>query len=53
MAEGSRKGAKFQKFLLEELRPLIERRSPVDAHRAILARHSLGSLFSEKPVYVQ
>jgi predicted alpha/beta superfamily hydrolase len=46
MAMGSGEGAKFQKFLLEELRPLIERRYPVDAHRAILAGHSFAGLFT-------
>jgi predicted alpha/beta superfamily hydrolase len=46
VAKGSGEGAKFQKFLLEELRPLIERRYPVDAHRATLAGHSFGGLFA-------
>jgi hypothetical protein len=43
--EDSGGGANFQKFLQQELRPLIERRYPVDPHRSILAGHSLGGLF--------
>ncbi len=39
-------GARFQRFLTEELRPLIESRYPVDPARAILAGHSLGGLFA-------
>ena len=46
VAAGSGEGAKFEKFLLEELRPLIERRYPVDAHRSIIAGHSFGGLFA-------
>lgn len=38
-------GAAFQRFLTEELRPLIERRYPVDPKRSYLAGHSLGGLF--------
>jgi predicted alpha/beta superfamily hydrolase len=38
-------GAAFQKFLTEELRPLIEARYHSDPHRAILAGHSFGGLF--------
>ena len=39
-------GQKFQRFLTEELRPLIEARYPVDPHQSILAGHSLGGLFA-------
>ncbi len=46
MAAGSGGGAKFEKFLLEELRPLIEQRYAVDAHRSIVAGHSFGGLFA-------
>ena len=35
---------KFQRFLTEELRPLIEARYPID--RALLAGHSYGGLFA-------
>ena len=45
LAAGSGGGAQFEKFLGEELRPLIERRYPVDPHRSILAGHSFGGLF--------
>jgi uncharacterized protein len=45
-AAGSGEGAKFQKYLLEELRPMIEHRYPVDAHRSVLAGHSFGGLFA-------
>jgi predicted alpha/beta superfamily hydrolase len=45
-AIGSGEGAKFEKFLLEEVRPLIGRRYSVNAHRAILAGHSFGGLFT-------
>jgi predicted alpha/beta superfamily hydrolase len=45
-ARGSGDGATFQKFLAEELRPLIARRYAVDERRAILAGHSLGGLFT-------
>ena len=38
-------GAAFERFLLEELKPLIERRYPVDPRRAVLAGHSFGGLF--------
>jgi predicted alpha/beta superfamily hydrolase len=37
-------GAAFQRFLTEELRPLIEARYPIG--RAILAGHSYGGLFA-------
>jgi predicted alpha/beta superfamily hydrolase len=39
-------GAAFQRFLTEELRPLIEARYAADPHRAILAGQSLGGLFA-------
>lgn len=45
-AADSAGGAGFQKFLLQELRPIIERRYPVDPRRSILAGHSLGALFA-------
>ena len=37
--------AGLQKFLLQELRAIIERRYAVDPQRSILAGHSLGALF--------
>jgi predicted alpha/beta superfamily hydrolase len=45
-AKGSGDGAKFQKFLLQELRPLIASRYRVDERRSILAGHSFGGLFT-------
>ena len=36
----------YRKFLLEELRPLIEARYPVDPGRAVLVGHSLGGSFA-------
>jgi predicted alpha/beta superfamily hydrolase len=39
-------GEAFQRFLLEELRPAIEARYPVDPARAILGGYSLGGLFA-------
>lgn len=39
-------GAAFQKFLLQELRPWIEARFPVDASRSILMGHSAAALFA-------
>ena len=39
-------GAAFEAFLLQELRPLIEERYPVDPERSVLAGHSLGGLFA-------
>jgi predicted alpha/beta superfamily hydrolase len=42
-AAASGNGAGFAKFLLQELRPMIERRYPVDLHQSILAGHSLGA----------
>jgi predicted alpha/beta superfamily hydrolase len=46
IAKGSGDGALFEKFLLEELRPLIASRYPVDERRTILAGHSFGGLFA-------
>ncbi len=46
VAAGSGDGAKFQKYLLQELRPVIERRYQVDVHRSLLAGHSFGGLFT-------
>jgi hypothetical protein len=43
---GTGDGALFQKFLMEELRPLIASRYPVDDGKAILAGHSFGGLFA-------
>ena len=45
-AAASGNGAGFAKFLLQELRPMIERRYPVDPHHSILAGHSLGAAFA-------
>jgi len=39
-------GEAFQAFLLDELRPFIEKRYPVDPRRAVLFGHSLGGLFA-------
>jgi predicted alpha/beta superfamily hydrolase len=39
-------GAAFERFIKEELRPLIEARYPVDPQRSVLAGHSLGGLFA-------
>lgn len=39
-------GAQFEEFLLDELRPVIESRYPVDPQRTILAGHSFGGLFT-------
>ena len=39
-------GAAFQKFLLEELRPWIEARFPVDPARSILMGHSAAAFFA-------
>ena len=39
-------GAKFLRFLTEELRPLIEARYAADPHKAILAGQSFGGLFT-------
>jgi len=47
-AAASGNGAGFAKFLLQELRPMIERRYPVDPHQSILAGHSLGAAFAAR-----
>jgi predicted alpha/beta superfamily hydrolase len=39
-------GAIFQKFLTQDLRPLLESRYPLDPQRAILFGHSFGGLFA-------
>ena len=39
-------GAAFEKFILEELRPRIEARYPVDHDKAFLLGHSLGGLLA-------
>ncbi len=39
-------GAAFERFLKEELRPLIEARYPVDGAQSYLGGHSLGALFA-------
>jgi predicted alpha/beta superfamily hydrolase len=43
---GTGGGADFERFLVGELKPLIERRYPVDPKKAILAGHSYGGLFA-------
>lgn len=43
---GGGDGAAFEAFLLEEVRPFVEGRYPVDPDRAVLAGHSLGGLFA-------
>ncbi len=45
-AAGFGEGARFQTFITEELRPLIEARYRVAADRAILLGHSFGGLFA-------
>lgn len=37
---------RFTRFLLEELKPFIEARFPVDPSRAVLFGHSLGGIFT-------
>lgn len=44
--ENSGGGASFQKFVVEELQPLIAKRYPVDPQRSYLAGHSYGGLFA-------
>ena len=44
-AAASGNGAGFTKFLLQELRPMIERHYAVDPRQSILAGHSLGAAF--------
>ena len=39
-------GAAFQAFLIDELRPFLEARYPLDPHKAILFGHSYGGLFA-------
>jgi predicted alpha/beta superfamily hydrolase len=39
-------GAGFERFLIEELRPFIEARHPVDPARSFLYGHSLGGMFA-------
>lgn len=39
-------GARFQAFLTQELRPLLEAKYPLDPARAILFGHSFGGLFA-------
>lgn len=41
-------GAAFEAFLLEDLRPFVEAKYPVDPHRSILFGHSLGGLFAAR-----
>jgi predicted alpha/beta superfamily hydrolase len=45
VARGGRSD-KFTRFLLEELKPFIEARYPVDPARAVLFGHSLGGIFT-------
>jgi predicted alpha/beta superfamily hydrolase len=40
------RGAAFQGFLVDELRPFIEKRYPIDRRRSVLAGHSVGGLFA-------
>jgi predicted alpha/beta superfamily hydrolase len=39
-------GAAFEAFILQELRPYLERRYPLDPQRAVLLGHSGGGLFA-------
>lgn len=39
-------GAAFQAFLIDELRPFLEARYPIDGRRLVLFGHSLGGLFA-------
>src|SRR5262249_24533081 len=41
-------GAAFEAFLLEDLRPFIEAKFPVDPNRSLLFGHSLGGLFAAR-----
>lgn len=45
VAHGGRSN-RFTRFLLEELKPFIEARYPVDPSRAVLFGHSLGGIFT-------
>jgi predicted alpha/beta superfamily hydrolase len=45
VAQGGRSD-QFTRFLLEELKPFIEARYPVDPSRAVLFGHSLGGIFT-------
>jgi len=45
MAQGGRSDL-FTRFLIEELKPFIEARYPVDPQRSILFGHSLGGIFT-------
>ncbi|KQY84670.1 alpha/beta hydrolase [Brevundimonas sp. Root1423] len=45
VARGGRSD-RFTRFLLEELKPFIEARYPVDPSRAVLFGHSLGGIFT-------
>lgn len=45
VAKGGR-SEQFTRFLLEELKPFIEGRYPVDPSRAVLFGHSLGGVFT-------
>lgn len=38
-------GDKFEAFILEEVRPFIESKYPVDPKRSVLVGHSMGGLF--------
>lgn len=48
MLEGVRSGggALFQRFLVEEVRPAVESRYPIDPERTVLSGISLGGLFT-------
>ncbi len=45
-ADQSGGAAAFERFLVEELRPEIENRYPIDSTKSTLAGHSLGGLFA-------
>lgn len=45
VARGGRSD-QFTRFLLEELKPFVEARYPVDASRSVLFGHSLGGIFT-------
>ena len=46
-------GAAFQRFLVEELRPFIESRYPIEPGKAVLWGHSLGGLFAANVIRTQ
>lgn len=46
-------GAAFQRFMVEELRPYIESRHPIEPGKAVLWGHSLGGLFAANVIRTQ